>query len=149
MRRAILLLPLLVACAQNETAQSDSAAMAPAAPAALTEAQVAGTWTGVATLAGTDSIIAHWTQVCGNGTCRGTSQEAPNDTVTSTYTLMADSSVGQTSPYTDPSIPGVTIVDHWTVRIAGDSVNGMGRFVLASNPDSVLARYNIRGTRSP
>jgi len=145
----MLLIPLLVACARNETAQSDSAAMAPAAPAALTEAQVAGTWTGVATLAGTDSIIAHWTQVCGNGTCKGTSQEAPNDTIMSTYTLMADSSVGQTSPYTDPSIPGVQIVDHWSARIVGDSVIGSGRFVLASNPDSVLVRYNIRGTRSP
>lgn len=149
MRRAILLLPLLVACAQTDTAESDSAAMAPAAPAALTEADVAGTWTGVATLAGTDSVIAHWTQVCANGTCRGTSQEAPNDTIVSTYTIMADSSVGQTSAYTDPAFPGVQIVDHWTARIAGDSVMGSGRFVLASNPDSVLARYNIRGTRSP
>lgn len=149
MRRAILLFPLVVACAQNDTAQSDSAAMAPAAPAALTEADIAGTWTGVATLVGTDSILAHWTQICGNGTCRGTSQEAPNDTITSTYTLMADSSVGQTSPYTDPGIPGVQIVDHWTARVSGDSVIGAGRFVLASNPDSVLVRYNIRGTRSP
>lgn len=149
MRRAIVLLPLLVACAQTDTAQSDSAAMAPAAPAALTEAQIAGTWTGVAMLAGTDSIIAHWTQVCSNGTCRGTSQEAPNDTIMSTYTLMADSSVGQTSPYIDPAIPGVTIVDHWTARVSGDSVTGTGRFVLASNPDSVLTRYNFRGTRSP
>lgn len=149
MRRAILLFPLLVACAQNETAQSDSAAMAPAPASALTEAQVAGTWTGIATLAGTDSVIAHWTQICANGTCRGTSQEAPNDTVTATYTLMADSMVGQTSPFTDPTFPGASIVDHWAVRASGDSVNGTGRFVLASNPDSVLARYNIRGTRSP
>ena len=149
MRRAIVLVPLLVACAQNETAQTDSAAMAAAAPAALTEANVAGTWTGVATLAGTDSIIAHWTEICGNGTCRGTSQEAPNDTVTATYTLMADSMVGQSSPFTDPTFPGASIVDHWTVRATGDSVTGMGRFVLASNPDSVLTRYNIRGMRNP
>jgi hypothetical protein len=149
MRRAIVLIPLLVACAQTETAQTDSAAMAAAAPAALTEAQVAGTWTGVATLTGTDSIIAHWTQVCANGTCRGTSQEAPNDTVTATYTLMADSMVGQSSAFTDPTFPGASLVDHWTVRATGDSVTGMGRFVLASNPDSVLVRYDIRGTRSP
>lgn len=146
MRRAIVLVPLLVACAGNETAQSDSAAMA---PAALTEAQIAGTWTGVATVAGTDSVIAHWTQVCGNGTCRGTSQEAPNDTIPSTYTLMADSSVGQTSPYADPTMPGVQIVDQWTARVSGDSVIGTGRFVLASNPDSVLVRYTFRGTRRP
>ena len=153
MRRAIplvsLVVPLLFACAQNETAQSDSAAMAPAPAAALTEAQVAGTWSGLATLEGTDSVIAHWTQVCGNGTCRGTSQEAPNDTVTSTYTLVADSMVGQSSPFSDPTFPGASIVDHWTVRAVGDSTIGTGRFVLASNPDSVLVRYNIRGTRAP
>ena len=149
MRRAILLVPLFVACAGNETAQGDSATLPAAAPAALTEATVAGTWTGLATLAGTDSVIAHWTQVCANGTCRGTSQEAPDDTVTATYTLAADSMMGQSTPYTGTAVPGATIVDHWTARLKGDSVVGAGRLVLASNPDSVLARYEIRGTRNP
>lgn len=149
MRRAFLLISLLVACAQTDMAETDSAAMAAAPAATLTEADVAGSWSGLATLAGTDSVIAHWTQVCGSGTCRGTSQEAPNDTVMATYTIMADSVVGQSTPFVDPSTPGVEIVDHWAVHFSGDSVTGMGRFVLASNPDSVVGSYMIRGARNP
>ncbi|MFP5355828.1 MAG: hypothetical protein ACLGIK_11885, partial [Gemmatimonadota bacterium] len=71
--------------------------MAPT-PTVMTDADFSGTWTGTAKLAGTDSIIAHWTQVCGGGTCAGTSTEAP-DTVQATYTIEADSSHGVTPPY--------------------------------------------------
>lgn len=149
MRASLLLLPLIViGCAKSETQKSDSAA-APAAPAAtLTEAEIAGTWSGTAKLAGTDSVIAHWTQICANGTCRGTSQEDMKDTISSTYTIMGDSSVGHTQAYTAPGMPG-PVVDHWAVHISGNKVTGAGQFTLASKPDSVVSRYTIEGTRQP
>lgn len=150
MRRLLVLVPLIIACAKTETAQTDSsAAMAAAMPAALTEADVAGTWTGTSKMEGSDSVAAHWTQVCAAGTCRGTSAEAPKDTVVSTYTLMADSAVGVSSPYKDPTMKGMEIVDHWVVRIQGGQATGHGMFTLASKPDSVVARYTFEGARAP
>ena len=148
MRRFLLALPFIIACAKSETPPADSAAAA-VAPAALTDADVSGTWTGTAILEGTDSIIAHWTQVCGAGTCRGTSQEAPGDTVVSTYVLEADSSRGTTQPYADKSLGGTMVIDNWVARISGNQVTGTGMFTLAAKPDSVLARYRIVGTKSP
>ena len=148
MRRFLLAVPFMLACARAETPPADSAAAA-TTPAALTDADVSGTWTGTAMLEGTDSIIGHWTQVCGAGTCRGTSQEAPGDTVVSTYVLEADSSRGTTQPYADKSMGGTMIVDNWVARISGNQVTGTGRYTLASKPDSVLARYRFVGSKSP
>ena len=149
MRRFLLVAaPLLIACGGSETPPADSAAAA-VAPAALTDADVSGTWTGTAMLEGTDSIIAHWTQVCGAGTCRGTSTEQPGDTVVSTYVLEADSSRGTTQPYADKSMGGTMIIDNWVARITGNQVTGTGKFTLAAKPDSVLARYRIVGSKTP
>lgn len=149
MRRYVAALALSVlsalACAKKEQPAADSAAMAPA-PAAMTDADFSGTWTGMAKLAGTDSVIAHWTQVCGGGTCLGTSVEAP-DTVKSTYAIEADSSHGVTSPYVDKAMGGARVVDHWIARVSGGTVQGHGWFVLADKPDSVVARYTFEGTR--
>ncbi len=149
MRSALMLLPLLVfACAKSEKPQSATASVTPAGSATLTEADVAGTWKGTAKAAGTDSVISHWTQICSAGTCRGTSQEDPKDTIPSTYTIAGDSAVGQSQPFAPPGMPG-QIVDHWTVRIANGKVTGAGRYTLASKADSVVARYTIDGARQP
>jgi hypothetical protein len=144
-----MLLPLLVlGCAKSETPKTDSSAMAAAPAAALTEADVAGTWTGTSKAAGTDSVISHWTQICAAGSCRGTSQEDMKDTIPSTYTIMGDSAVGQSQPFAAPGMPG-QVVDHWTVHIMAGKVTGMGHFTLASKPDSVVARYTFEGARQP
>ena len=145
MRRLLWAVPFLIACGGAETPPADSAA---AAPAALTEADVAGTWTGTAILEGTDSIVAHWTQVCAGGTCRGTSQEDP-DTVVSTYVLEADSSRGVSQPFENTTMPGVMLIDNWVARVSGNQVTGTGRFTLAAKPDSVVMRYRIVGSKAP
>jgi hypothetical protein len=151
MRLAPMLVPLLVfGCAKSETPKPDSSAMtaAPAPAAALTEADVAGTWTGTAKAAGTDSVFAHWTQICSAGTCRGTSQEDIKDTIPSTYTIMGDSAVGQSQPLTPPGMKA-QVVDHWTVHIAGGKVTGTGYYTLASKADSVVSRYTFEGAKQP
>lgn len=114
----------------------------------LTEADVAGTWTGTAMLAGTDSVIANWTQECANGTCRLTSQEMP-DTVVSTYYIAADSVVGSTGAHADPASGGAMVTDHWVVRITNGQINGTVILKLADNPDSVVTRYTITGSKNP
>jgi len=136
---------LILACAKTETAQSDSAAMT-MAPAALTDVDFAGTWKGNAMIEGSDSVFAHWTQVCAAGTCSGTSEES-KDTVMSTYRIDADSSIGVTPPFVDPAI-GTQVVDHWVARVSNGRVTGTGRIVLADRPDSVVMRYRFEGSRT-
>lgn len=135
-----------LACAKSETPAADTAAAMAPAPMAMTDADFAGTWTGTAMLQGTDSIIAHWTQVCGGGSCAGTSQEAP-DTVKATYTIDADSSHGVSAPFSNAVTGGVKMVDHWIARVSGNAVSGHGWMVLADKPDSVTMRYRFEGTR--
>jgi hypothetical protein len=148
MRRALLLLPLVVlGCAKTETPQSGSATQAAAVK--LTEADVAGTWSGTAKLAGSDSVIAHWTEICAGGTCRGTSQENLKDTIPSTYNIMGDSVVGVSPQYTDPGMGNTPIVEHWTIHPANGQLTGTGYYTLASKPDSVVARFTFTGARKP
>jgi hypothetical protein len=147
MRRYLFVLPFVVACAKSETPAADSTAAA--MPAAVTEADVAGTWTGTLMMEGSDSVIAHWTDVCGGGSCRLTTQESPKDTVTSTYVIQADSVVGTAAAYADASLKGTMVTDHWVGRITGNQVTGSGMLKLASNPDSVVMRYRFTGTKNP
>jgi hypothetical protein len=148
MRRFLLVVPFILACGTSETPMADSAAMA-AAPVMLTDADLAGTWSGTAMIEGTDSVVANWTNVCGNGTCRFTSIESPNDTVTQTYVLDADSTVGSSQPYAEPALGGVMVIDSWVGRISGNQITGTGMAKLADKPDSVVMRYRFTGTRIP
>jgi len=142
MRRLLLLLPLLVACAKGENAQTDTAA---AGSMALTDADVAGTWTGTSMPLGSDSVIVQWTQICGAGTCKAIIEGMP-DTVVSTYTIAGDSVMGTAGPYDNP-IAGASVMDSWTVHPHGDSATGTGMMRLADMPDSVVLRYHVVGTR--
>ena len=147
MRRYVVIVPLLIACASNETPSADSAA---AAPAALTDADVAGTWTGTATPEGSDSVFAHWTQTCSAGTCRTTTQEMPKDTVTATSTIEGDSVRATTAAFADTTlVKGAMVVDSWVARVTGTQVTGHGVFKLADKPDSVVLRYRFSGSRAP
>jgi hypothetical protein len=146
MRRHLLVLPFLIACGGGETPPADSAA---AAPAALTEADVAGAWSGTAMMDGSDSVFANWTNMCNAGTCRFTTTEAPGDTVVHTYVLQADSMVGTSAAYAEPSMGGTMVMDHWVGRLSGNQVSGTGQLKLAAMPDSVVMRYRFIGTKQP
>jgi hypothetical protein len=153
MRRMLKLIPIVfavMACAKTETPPVDTAAAmapepAPMAPVAVTEADVAGTWTGTSKPEGTDTMTIKWTQVCAAGSCKGTT-EGSNVTANSTYTLAGDSAVGVSAPYTDRMMKA-RVIDTWTVHFNGDNVTGKGMMTLASKPDSVLMRYTFTGSR--
>lgn len=147
MRAIALLVPVLLACGQGADAPAEDPAT-PAGPAALTEADVAGTWTGVAMPMDSDSVIARWTQVCAAGTCRGMIEGAP-DTLTSRYTLDADSAFGTSEPFVDQMMGGVQVVDAWVLRHTTAGIAGTGRLLSASNRDSVLMTYRFTGSRAP
>lgn len=146
MRRYLFIVPFIIACGRAETPEFDTAAMA-AAPAALTEADVAGTWTGTAMIEGTDSVFANWTNICSDGTCRFTTTQNPADTVAQTYVLEADSMRGTSQPHPAPDMGGVMVIDNWVARLAGMQVSGTGMMTLADRPDSVVMRYRFTGTK--
>jgi len=143
MRYTLLLLPLLVACAKSETPQNQTAA-APG-PMGLTDADFAGTWVGTSMPEGSDSVVARFTEICGNGTCKGVLEGMP-DTIVSTYTLSGDSAMGSAGPYDNPVV-GTSVLESWTVHLRDGKVVGTGMVRLATNPDSVLLRYHLEGSR--
>lgn len=140
---------VLLGCAKEEQSAADTTAMA-MGPAALAEADVAGTWTGTMKADGSDSVIVHWTQVCASGACQGTATEMPGVTIPSTYAIGADSAMGKTSPYKDATLGGANVIDNWVLRLSGPGkITGRGWIVLAERPDSVLLRYSFEGSRAP
>ncbi len=161
MRRAKNLIPVVLvvvaigACAKTESPPADTAQggavmapePAPEMAQAVTEANVAGTWTGTSMPVGSDSVISKWTQVCAAGSCKGTSEGSPL-TVKSTYTLAGDSAIGVTESYSEPSLKGGKVIDRWVSRVSGDNVTGTGEMKLASKPDSVVMRYRFSGSRT-
>jgi hypothetical protein len=155
MRRTLILLSVAavaVGCAKKEEAPpaDTAAAMAPApvAVVAITDADVSGTWEGTSTPMGSDSVVAHWKQVCGAGKCTGTSTENPKQTAHASYTVSGDSVVGTTEPYTMAGIKGGKIIDTWIVHFNGESASGTGAMKLAAKPDSVVMAYKFTGSRT-
>ena len=146
MRRYLLVLPFLIACAKAETPPADSAAMA---PAALTEADVAGTWSGTLMAEGSDSVLANWTALISGGTYRLTTTQSPKDTVSGTYMLEGDSSRYSAGPHADASAGGAMVTDAGTSRFSGNQITGAGITRLAEKPDSVVLRYRFSGTKQP
>ena len=146
MRRFLLILPLLVACGGSETPAADSAA---AAPAAVTDADFAGNWAGNLMMEGSDSVVATWSDSCGNGTCRLVASTAPNDTITMTYTLGGDSASYSAGPHKDAAAGNALVTDAGVARVAGNQISGGGTVRLADKPDSVVYRYRFTGTKQP
>lgn len=144
MRRYLLVLPLLIACAKAETPSADSAA---AAPAALTDADFAGNWSGTLMPEGSDSVVANWSDVCGQGTCRLTTRENPKDTVTFTYVIEGDSARYNSTAHPDPAAGGAMVTDGGVARVSGNQITGNGIVRLAERPDSIVFRYRFTGTK--
>jgi len=144
MRHLILLLPLMLACAKGETPQTESEA-APPAQMGLTDADVAGTWTGTSVSLASDTATVEFTQICGSGSCTGIIA-GMTDTIMSTYTLSGDSAVGTSAPFMFPMV-GANVTDSWTVHLQDGKAVGTGAMHLADNPDSVVFQYRFEASR--
>jgi hypothetical protein len=147
MRRYLLVLPFLIACGGSETPPADSAAAA--APAALTEADVAGNWAGNLMAEGSDSVVATWSDSCAAGTCRLVVSTAPTDTLVNNYTIAGDSAMYSGAPHKDVMAGGAMVTDAGVARFSGNQISGSGIVRLADKPDSVVMRYRFTGTRQP
>jgi len=156
MRNTFLLIGavLFVGCAKKEAGVADSSAAiaAAVAPAALTAADLVGTWTGQSMAQGSDSVIARWTcvQPATGNESKCVDAAAPNDTGVYTYAISGDSVMFTSAPYTPPAPPkSPQVIDHVVGRKAGDKWMGTAVTTLASKPDSVVMRTRWEATKSP
>ena len=152
--RKILLVPcmlLAVGCAKE--AKVDDAP--PAAPAALTAADAAGTLEGTTLAETTDSVLSTWTAVQvagGTGGLTGTfvNHAAMKDTIPYSTTFSGDSAVSVSAIYTDATMPKGTPQLKWRAvgRATGHDWTGTVTIMVAAN-DSVLQRARWKATHTP
>lgn len=145
MRKLMLaVVPFVLACARGEEASADSAA---AAPAALTDADIAGNWSGNL-MTEADSVIGTWSETCGGGTCRLVVSMAPKDTISLTYVIDGDSIRYTAAAHADPSLGGAMVTDAGAGHITASQITGKGTVKFADK-DSVAYTYKFTGTKAP
>jgi len=149
MKKVILLAAVLFACAKKEEPAPDTAALA-AGPPPLTAADLAGTWNGTAMAETSDSVLFKFTVWSPAGTDSKTLVEGQKDTVAVTHMISGDSVVATSAPHVDPTLPGKpTVVFRAVGRMMGGKIVGNSTVMLASKPDSVLARSRVELTKAP
>jgi hypothetical protein len=150
--RKILLLPLVLwACGGAKEAPPAEAAAT--MPAALTAADVVGSYTGTTMANGTDSVLSNWTSVAmtnADGGLEGklVNTAAPNDTVSFTGTLSADSVIWASAAFTPPGAPAGSPQMQWIAvgRGAGNAWTGTAVTMVAGT-DSVVQNSHWTATR--
>ena len=153
MRKTLFLALAVVACSTNDASKTDSAAGTvpppPAAPAKLTAADVAGTWTGTTMAESKDSVTNRWTSIRDTDSTSKLVFENAKDTVMYSVVYDADSMVATSKPYTSPSDPKTKVVFRSVGRMKDNRLVGMVVTTLASKPDSVVARSRFEATKKP
>ncbi len=146
MRKAIVFVAVLFACAKSETAQNGMSASANV----LTPAAIAGTWTGVSMAEGSDSVLNHWTATSVSDMEGNLVIEGSPDTVHYTMTFDADSFVATSTPYSDPSMPtGPKLIFRSVGRLQDGKLVGTSTNMLADKPDSIVSHDHFSGSKAP
>ncbi len=144
MRVSLICTVLLAACAGGEKAPE-----APAGPAALTAADMAGTWSGSTKVAGTDSVASTWTSTSTSDST-GTITIGDQPPVAYTVILSADSMVATSATFIDPAIGTEMLMWQSVGRLEAPGVLvGTVTTMLAAKMDSVVARGTWRATKNP
>lgn len=157
MRKVLLLAVAVVACSKTEKPAADTAAAAPppapvpAAPAALTAADLAGNWTGESKMAGTDSVVSHWTAVHSTDSTGKLAIQGSKDSIAYTVKLDADSMMATSVAYKDPGLPKKTppVIFKTVGRLKDGKMVGTSTLVLASKPDSVIGKTTFVANKAP
>jgi len=152
MRKAFFLALAVVGCAKAETPADTTATVPPPppAPAALTAAQVAGTWTGTSKREGTDSIVA-FSVISTSDSTGKVVIAGVKDTVTTTTRFDADSMIVTSSAYKDPTAPrnAPPVTFRSVGRLKDGKLVGTANIMPAARPDTVLARVTWELTKAP
>ena len=154
MRRVLLTVAVLSACAKAEAPKVDTTAAAPPAPpapAALKASDIAGTWTGESRREGKDSVVGKWTSMSVSDSTGKVTFTGTKTTVMFSTRFDADSFISTSKSYTDPSLPkGAPKVTFVSVgRMKNGTMMGTAALHLASKPDSVLGVVVWTATKAP
>ena len=151
MRKALFLALAVVACSKAETPPVDSGAAAaapPAVPAAITAADLRGTWNGTSKREGSDSIV--------NFTVISTTDSTGKivfggDSVNTVSKFDADSVIVTSDAYNDPSAPknAPKVVFRSVGRLRDGKLGGIAYISPAAKPDTVIARVNWEAPKAP
>lgn len=142
-----------VACAKSEQpAATDTAAAvaAPAAPAAMTLDQLAGTWNLNVSAEGSDStLLKIVVTAAADGNAWTIKYPDRPDPVPARATAAGDSVVVEAGPYTSPIRKNVETTIHAVWRLQGDSLGGpVTAHYNVKTADSVRV-FRAMGTRAP
>lgn len=153
MRKLLITAVLLASCAKAETPAVDTTAAVappPAAPAMLTAAEVGGTWNGQSKAEGKDSVVAKWTTVRSTDSTGKFIYEGSKDSVAFKTTYDADSMIATSVAYSSPRTPkGPKVTFRSIGRLKDGKLSGTSVTLLASKPDSVVARGTWEATKAP
>lgn len=149
MRRPLVLAAAVLAfaaCAKKETPAADSpAAAAPPPPAALTNADLAGTWEGEGMLMNKDTVVVRFTLT--NTGDSSTLVFASGETVKSAAgTISGDSVMSTAGPFKSQVRKGLQSTTHMVLRKQGDKLVGVTH-AKYSNGDT--ASFRITATKKP
>ncbi len=145
MRLPLLCTLLLAACAGGEKTPETSET----APAALTAANLSGTWTGSSMAPGSDSVLSTWT-ITMTSDSTGTFAMAGAPDLAYAVVFDGDSAIATSGSYVDPNIGTDLIMWQSIGRLDATATFG-GTFttMLAAQHDSVVARGTWRATKNP
>ena len=152
MRKVMLLAAPLIACSKAETPATDTAAATAvsAAPAPLTAADLAGNWSGMSRMEGSDSVVSRWTAVRVSDSTGKLAMQGSKDSIPYTMTYSADSMVATSAAHVDPTAPkGPKVVFRSVGRLSDGKLTGTSTTTLAAKPDSVVGRTRWEATKAP
>ena len=155
MRKGLLLAVAIVACSKTETPAADTAAAAttpapPPAPAALTAADLRGTWNGVSKREGTDSTLS-FTIVSTTDSTGKFVFAGSKDSISTTSKFDGDSTIVTSAAYRDPAMPknAPRVVFRAVGRMKDGKLVGSAAIMPAAKPDSVIGRATWEATKAP
>ena len=153
MRKVFLLAVLVAACAKKEPAPDTTTPAPPPPPPpppALTAADVKGTWNGTSKREGDTTAVA-WTVTTVTDSTSKLTFAKTKQTVDFSVKFDADSMTSASKPYNDPGLPkgAPKVMFRSVARLKDGKLVGNSTIVLASKPDSVVAKGNFEATKAP
>ena len=148
--RSLLLVPalLLAAACGGEAAPEETVEVT--APAALTAADLSGTWTGMTMASGTDSVVSNWTSTATSDTSGTITIEGMADPIAYMTMMDADSAVFTSNPYVDPAREdGMMVMFRSVGRIAADGRLMGTTQTMVVGTNEVVATGDWHGTKAP
>jgi hypothetical protein len=141
---SLLALTLIAACSPKEEAPADSVA---AAPAALTVADFAGTWTNQVMLEGTPDPIPSTTMIDASGTGRMSLQG--RDSIPITASVVGDSLIIMSAEYESILRKGVMVTVRTASVRSNDTMTGNVEANYKTATGTQMVKGTITGTKAP